>query len=98
MTYRTRRGRTYTQTEGDMHITLDAFRYAGMDCEWTHDTMTFEKKVDVDDDTWRLKRCGCGATHPISLKYKDSADVWVDPDVTPGPSVVESTCYEMSCP
>ena len=39
MTYRTRRGRTITQTEGDMHITLDAFRYAGMDAEWTRNNM-----------------------------------------------------------
>ena len=92
MEYTNRLGRTVTQTAGDKLFILDEFCYAGMDCERTHDTMTFEKKVDVDDDTWRLKRCGCGTTHRISLKYKDSADVWVDPDVTPGPSVVDGMC------
>ena len=71
-----------------MKITLDGFRYSGMDVEWTHDNMKFVKKVD--NDTWRLTRCGCGTKHRIVFKLKDSAAVGrVDPDVTPGPSVVD---------
>ena len=52
--------------------------------------MTFEKKVD--DDTWCMTRCGCGTKHRIVFKLKDSAAVRVDPDVTPGPSVVDGMC------
>ena len=74
-----------------MEITLDGFRYSGMDAEWTHDNMTFKKKVY--DDTWRMTRCGCGTKHRIVFKFKDSAAVGrVDPDVTPGPSVVDGMC------
>ena len=78
-TWRDRQGVSHTQTAGDMEITLDGFRYSGMDAEWTHDNMTFEKKVD--DDTWCMTRCGCGTKHRIVFKLKDSAAVRVDPDV-----------------
>ena len=98
MEYTTRLGRIVTQTAGDKLFILDEFCYAGMDCERTHDTMTFEKKVDVDDDTWRLKRCSCGTTRSISLTYKDSADVWVDPDATPTSGGDGMCPYELSCP
>ena len=96
--YTTRLGRVHTQTVGDKLFTLDGFCYAGMDGEWTHETMVFEKKVDVQDETWRLKRCSCGTRHSISLTYRDRINEWVDPDVTPGPIVVERTTYEMWCP
>ena len=90
-TWRDRQGVSHTQTAGDMEITLDGFRYSGMDAEWTHDNMKFVKKVD--DDTWRLTRCGCGTKHRIVFKLQDSAAVGrVDPDVTPGPSVVHGMC------
>ena len=93
MTSRTwcdRQGVPHTRTAGDMEITLDGFRYSGMDAEWTHDTMEFVKKVD--DDTWRMTRCGCGTKHRIVFKLKASASAIVDPDVTPGPSVVDGMC------
>ena len=48
MRFRNRGGGSSIQTAGDMSITLDGFRYSGMDAEWTHDNMTFEKKVDDD--------------------------------------------------
>ena len=88
ITYRNRCGGTYIQTAGDIKLTLDGFRYLGMDAEWTHNDMTFEKKVD--DDTWYLTSCGCGTKHRIVFRLKDSAaGGWVDPDVTPGPSVID---------
>ena len=83
MEYRNRLGRTITQTKGDMLFILDAFRYMGMDCTWTHDNMTFEKKVD--DDTWCMTRCGRGTKHRIVFKLLGPAALErVDPDVTPG--------------
>ena len=95
MEHTNRLGRVHTQTKGDKHFTLDEFCYAGMDGEWTHETMVFEKKVELQDDIWRLKRCSCGTRHSISLTYRDTINEWVDPDNT---SVVERTCYELQCP
>ena len=49
MEYTTRLGRVHTQTKGDKLFTLDGFCYAGMDEEWRHETMEFEKKVELQD-------------------------------------------------
>ena len=88
MRCRNRHGRSSIQTAGDMSITLDGFRYSGMDAVWTHNNMTFYKKVD--DDTWCMTSCGCGTKHRIVFRLRDSAAVGrVDPDVTPGPSVID---------
>ena len=87
-TSRNRLGVVHTTTAGDMHLSLDGFRYLGMDAEWAHDEMTFEKKVG--DDQWLLTRCGCGTKHRIVFKdWPFAVTPDVDPDVAPGPSVVD---------
>ena len=91
----TRLARVNNQTAGDLRLTLDGFSYAGMEEVWRHDTMVFEKKVELQHDMWRLRHCSCGSRHSISLIYRETIDEWVDPDCT---SVVASTCYELQCP
>ena len=98
MEYPTCTGRFRTQRRGDRRFTLERFCYAGMDHERTHAIMVFEKAVDVDDNTWRLKSCSCGTKHSISLIYNYMGVDWEDPDVTPVPSVVQNKCYELQCP
>ena len=98
MQYTTHTGRFKTQRRGDRRFTLERFCYAGMDHERTHAIMVFEKAVDVDDNTWRLKSCSCGTKHSISLIYNYMGVDWEDPDVTSVPSDVQNTCYELQCP
>ena len=65
--------------KGDVRITLDGFRYLGMDAEWTHNSVIIEKKVN--EDYFRLKECSCGTRHRVTMFECEAIVPW---ELTPG--------------
>ena len=70
---------------GDTILTLDGFRYIGMESDWTHNNLQLMRRVDSDE--FRFISCDCGTRHPVTMHLL-VGPVRIPRDHRPGPPTV----------
>ena len=73
------------QTKGDKRLTLNGFRYLGLDGKWWHNVTLFKA---VDTDEYQVEECSCGTQHRATMKVIDEQTVELTTDVLPSMTTV----------